>query len=385
MAGNKRGSASRVLGYAIRAAATADADLCLITRVRRAADRGAILRAPVRTLRQLRPDGTPRKGDLDPAARAGIRPLRSGRRADPPPSGRSPAPGPYRRRCPAVRRGTPPRLNRSKTRCRSDSRNAGPLVQDLQVQRLRAAAPRRARTVTRPCGGLCLTALSIRFATTWCIRSGSACAVSSGGDTSRCRWTSVRVWLPEPEAMPARAEATMLASFSTPDRYGHTSKRAPAQRYDAVVQPGQVQQRLHQPARAAPSASGPCASSPGRPRRRRPRRSPGPRAAPRWGCAARARRSPPAPCAAGPAASRSSAMRLIVWARSPSSSRRSVAHPAGVVAVRDRPGHRGHLVQRRGERVRHELRDQQCGDHREDRDEAELGPGAHRHHRADRW
>ena len=28
-----------------------------------------------------------------------------------------------------------------------------------------------------------------------------------------------------PDAMPARAAASMLASFSTPDRYGHTSKR----------------------------------------------------------------------------------------------------------------------------------------------------------------
>ena len=52
--------------------------------------------------------------------------------------------------------------------------DAGPLVQHLQHQAARTVARAAARTVTRPCGGLCLTALSIRLATTWCSRSASA-------------------------------------------------------------------------------------------------------------------------------------------------------------------------------------------------------------------
>ena len=154
---------------------------------------------------------------------------------------------------------------------------------------------------------------------------------------------------------------------------------AGVQRDDAVVEPGQVEQRLDQPAQPLGLLAAPCASSPGRRRRRRRRRSPARRAARRWGCAARARRWRPAPCGAGRLASRSSAMRLIVSARSPSSSRRSRRAPGGC-SRRARWPWPPSFISSSGavSDVRHELRDQQCGDHREDRDEAQLGLGVHR-------
>jgi hypothetical protein len=58
-----------------------------------------------------------------------------------------------------------------------------------------------------------------------------------------------------------------------------------------------------------------------------------------------------------------------------------LADPAGVVAAGDGPGDRVHLVQGGGERMRDELRDQECGDHREHRDEAQLRLGVHGDHR----
>ncbi len=55
------------------------------------------------------------------------------------------------------------------------------------------------------------------------------------------------------------------------------------------------------------------------------------------------------------------------------------AHPAAVVAVRHRAGHRGHLAQRRGQPGRHVLHEPQRGDDREDGDHPQLGVRVDRH------
>ena len=197
MAGNKRGSGPKGTqgGCPDCRPGAPNARACdqshVSTRVRQR-ERQVDLAAPLRTLRQLGTDDSPgrvtriRQPRSDSATP--IRPpcRSTAQRAIASPSPVPPSlPGP----CGEL---TPPRLNRSKTRCHSERGMPGPSSR-ISSSSDSASSPRRAFTVTRPCAGLCLTALSIRLATTWWRRSGSACAISSGGLTSRCRWTSVRV------------------------------------------------------------------------------------------------------------------------------------------------------------------------------------------------
>ena len=195
---------------------------------------------------------------------------------------------------------TPPRLNRSKTRCHSDRGMPGPSSRTSSSSDSGRSSRRRALTVTRPCGGLCLTALSMQV-------GDDLVEALRVGVRGQLRRVDVEVQMDVGAGVAAgararcpRARTRPWASLSTPGQVRPHLETPLAQRHDAGVEPGQVQQRLDQPAQPLGLRQRGTQRRRVGGRRRRRRGSPAPRAAPRSACAARARRWRPARGAAGP-------------------------------------------------------------------------------------
>ncbi len=98
-----------------------------------------------------------------------------------------------------------PAPNRSKTRSTRSAGMPGPSSRTSSHQVDASAA--RPVTSTSPPGGLCRTALSTRFATSWASRAGSACTVRSVGCAS-CRTRTGRPSTEASATAPASRSAT---------------------------------------------------------------------------------------------------------------------------------------------------------------------------------